>query len=74
MKELLKFIFAWWDTPMYLWSIKTLAGFICMILIPILPFAIIESIIDEINNFKKKREHNKQEKEHEEWKKRNGLK
>lgn len=55
MKELLKFIFAWWDTPINLWSIKTMAGFICMILIPILPFAIIESIIDEINNFKKKK-------------------
>ena len=47
---MIKFLFAWWDTPIYLWSIKTLVGMFCMIIIPILPFAIVGGIIETIRD------------------------
>ena len=55
MKAFLAFIFAWWDTPLYMWSIKVLVGMICMVAVPILPFAIIAVIFDEIDQLRKKK-------------------
>ena len=53
---MIKFIFAWWDTPLYLWSIKTLVGMLCMpivLLAPILiPCAICEMIEENHKNNK----------------------
>ena len=31
MEGFLKFLFAWWDTPLYLWSFETLAGLFILI-------------------------------------------
>ena len=55
MKSVLAFLFAWWDTPLYLWSVKTFIGFICLICIFLLPFAIANAIGEEIQMYKEKK-------------------
>ncbi len=55
MKSVLAFLFAWWDTPLYLWSVKTFIGFICLICIFLLPFALADVIKEEINIYKEKK-------------------
>ena len=53
MKE---FLLSWFATPLLLWSFKTLLGFICFLVIALLPFAIILSIIDFIVQKKEEKE------------------
>lgn len=43
---MIKFLFAWWETPLYLWSFKVLAGLICLLVIILIPFAIIKTIYE----------------------------
>lgn len=43
------FLLGWFDTPLYLWSVKTILGFICSLIIVGLPITILSSIIKMIN-------------------------
>jgi len=56
---MIKFIFAWWDTPLYLWSIKTLVGMLCMPIVLLAPILITCAICEIIDSVKENHKNNK---------------